>query len=120
MCLALKAQRGDPPRQPVLADSPPTSSSPNRALDNRTSIGNQLNDSAARSASPEVDTEGAESLTKTRIRVIDGDSEPQEAKEPAAAQPAEPSHQDDADIPVHELTGRDPSPPYGVNSSTFR
>jgi hypothetical protein len=42
MCLALKAQRGDPPRRPVLADSPPTSSSPNRALDNRTSIGNQI------------------------------------------------------------------------------
>jgi hypothetical protein len=34
--------QGDPPRRPVLADSPPTSSSPNRALDNRTSIGNQL------------------------------------------------------------------------------
>jgi hypothetical protein len=43
MCMALKAQRGDPPpRPPVLADARPPSSHPSRTVDNPSSIGNQV------------------------------------------------------------------------------
>jgi Transposase IS116/IS110/IS902 family len=42
MCMALKAQRGDPPpRRPVLNHSHPPSSQPRQALDSQSSIGNQ-------------------------------------------------------------------------------
>jgi putative transposase len=57
----------------------------------------------------------AESLTKTRIKVIDGDGEPEreEVKELAAAGGAD--HRDDADILVHQLTGRGP---WGASSQS--
>jgi transposase len=52
MCMALKAQRGDPPpRRPVLAGDPPASSQPNHQLDTQTSIGNQRSEPATCSRS---------------------------------------------------------------------
>jgi hypothetical protein len=44
---ALKAQRGDPPRRPVLAGRAPTSSQSNNPLDHPTSIGNQVSSATA-------------------------------------------------------------------------
>jgi hypothetical protein len=50
----------------------------------------------------------AELLANTRVRIIDGEGacepEPEEVKE--LQRPAEPGHQDDADIPVHLIDGR--------------
>ena len=44
MCMALEAQRGDPPpRRPVLAGAPSPSSRPSLNLDSQASIGNQTN-----------------------------------------------------------------------------
>ena len=44
MCMALEAQRGDPPpHRPLLATSPAASSRPSRNLDSQASIGNQTN-----------------------------------------------------------------------------
>jgi hypothetical protein len=51
----------------------------------------------------------AESLAKTRIRVIDGAGEAVREEAKQLARPAAPDNQEDADILVHQRTGRGPS-----------